>query len=113
MADPQEVEREIREYLNKESNMRDSDKLDYLMTIMNKHFGLDKIDHIVNYYDFDHTVNGAKSVYASTSMPMNISGRELTPQQTNYVLVLEAFVGYLNRNKLLKKLVKFEHKEKK
>jgi hypothetical protein len=113
MADPQEIEREIRGYLEKEHNMRDSDKLDYLMAIMNKHFGLDKIDHMVNYFDFDHTVLNAKSVYAQTSMPMNLSGRELNPSQTNYVLVLEAFVGYLNKNKLLKKLVKFDHKEKK
>jgi hypothetical protein len=113
MANPEEIERELREYLEKESNMRHADKLPYLMTIVNKHFGLDKIDHIVNYYDLDQTISGAKSVYASTSMPMNISGRELTPAQTNYVLVLEAFMAYLNRNKLLKRLIKFEHKEKK
>lgn len=113
MANPEEIERELRDYLEKESNMRHSDKLPYLMTIVTKHFGLDKIDHIVNYYDYDHIVNDAKAVYAQTSMPMNISGRELLPQQTNYVLVLEAFVAYLNRNKLLKRLIKFEHKEKK
>lgn len=113
MANPDEIERELRDYLEKEDNMRHSDKLSYLMVIINKHFGLDKIDHMVDHHDFDTFVSGAKSVYAQTSMPMNISGKELTPQNTNYVLVLEAFVGYLNRNKLLKRLVKFDHKEKK
>lgn len=112
MADPAEIERELRDYLEKEGNMRHADKLPYLMLIINKHFGLDKIDHIMDYYDLDRVIGGAKSVYAQTSMPMKISKRELTPQETNYVLVLESFVGYLNNKKLLKRLIKLDHKEK-
>jgi hypothetical protein len=113
MANPEEIEREFRDYLDKEGNMRHADKLPYLMIIVNKHFGLDKIDHIMDYHDLDMTINNAKSVYAQTSMPMNISGKELTPSQTNYVLVLESFVSYLNGRKLLKRLIKIDHKEKK
>jgi hypothetical protein len=113
MADPQAIEAEIREYLDKESNIRDTDKLAYLMAIINKHFGLDKIDHIVTYYDLDHIINEAKGSFASTSTPMKISGRELYPAQMTHTLVLKAFVMYLNGNKLLKKLVKFDHTEKK
>lgn len=113
MADPNEIERELRDYLEKEEHMRHADKLPYLMLIVNKHFGLDKFDHIMDYHDLDMTISNAKGVYAQTSMPMNISGKELSPSQTNYVLVLEAFVSYLNGKKLLKRLVKFKHTEKK
>jgi len=113
MADPAEIERELRDYLEKEDNMRHSDKLPYLMLIINKHFGLDKIDHIVDYHDLDSIISHAKSVYAQTSMPMQISKKELSPSQTNYALVLEAFVGYLNRHKLIKRLIRLNHTEKK
>lgn len=113
MANPEEIEREIRDYLEKEGNMRHSDKLPYLMLIVNKHFGLDKFDHVVDYHDLDiGIISAAKAVYAQTSMPMKITKKELGPQETNYVLVLEAFVAYLNKNKLLKRLVRFDHREK-
>jgi hypothetical protein len=113
MADPQAIERELREYLDKESNIRDTDKLAYLMAIMNKHFGLDKIDHIVTYYDLDHIISEAKASFASTSTPMSLTGRDLYPAQMTHALVLKSFVMYLNANKLLKKLVRFDHTEKK
>lgn len=113
MADPAEIERELKDYLDKEDNMRFSDKLPYLMIIINKHFAIDKIDHLVDYHDLDSIICEAKGTYAQTRMPMHVSGRELTPPETNYVLVLQAFVSYLNRNKLLKKLTKIDHRGKK
>jgi hypothetical protein len=113
MADPAEIERELREYLEKEPHMWQSDKLPYLMLIINKHFGLDKMDHIIDYHDLDMIISDAKGVYSQTVMPMSISKKELTPSQTNYALVLEAFVGYLNKHKLIKRLIKFNHTEKK
>lgn len=113
MADPTEIERELREYLEKESNMRHSDKLPYLMIIINKHFGLDKIDHMVDYHDLDALINNSKVAYVDTKMPISISCRELSTTHSNYVLILEAFVGYLNKNKLIKRLIKFDHREKK
>ena len=112
MADPDEIEREIREYLEKEPNMWQSDKLPYLMLIIKKHFGLDKFEHMVNYHDLDMVISDAKGTYSQTTMPMSISRKELTPNQTTHTLVLEAFVNYLNKHKLLKKLAKFDHTER-
>lgn len=109
MANPEQIEQEIKEYLQIEENLRGADKLAYLMAIVNKHFAIDKIDHTVDYQDLQNSVNNAKSSYARTTLPMYISKREVHPQEVNHVLVLEAFIGYLNKNKLLKRLVKFDY----
>ena len=109
MADAKQIEQELRDFLEREDNMRKSDRLAGLMAIVNKHFELDKIDHMVNKYDLDSIISYAKSSYAKTTMPMHVSHKEVHSTEMNYVLIMEAFIGYLNRNKLLKRLVKFDY----
>lgn len=109
MANPEQIEQELKEYLQIEENLRGADKLSYLMAIVNKHFAIDKIDHTIDYHDLQNSINNAKGNYARATMPMYISRREVHQQEVNYVLVLEAFIGYLNKNKLLKRLVKFDY----
>ena len=110
MADAKQIEQELREYLSKEDNMRKSDKIVYLMAIINKHFELDKIDHMINYSDFDLLISNAKASYPGSTAPVFLSKREVHYSISNHLLVLEAFIGYLNRNKLLKKLVRFDYR---
>jgi hypothetical protein len=108
MADAKQIEQELREYLEKEDHLRKSDKLPYLMAIINKHFEIDKLDHMVNHYDLMAVISNAKSNYAGSTMPMYVSRKEVHNSEINHVLIIEAFVGYLNKNKLLKRLVKFD-----
>ena len=109
MADPKQIEQELREYLEKEPNLRKADRLVYLMAIITKHFELDKIDHMVNHYDLDQLVSVAKSNFATKVLPIYISRKEVHGSEVPHILIIEAFVGYLNRNKLLKRLVKFDY----
>jgi hypothetical protein len=113
MANPEQIEQELREYLALEKNLRLEDRLKYLMAIVNKHFATDKIDHLVNYSELNDIIGYAKSSWVQTTLPMEISRREVHSNDVNYVLVMEAFISYLNRNKLLKKLVKFDHLRRK
>lgn len=109
MSDPAQIEQELREFLENEDNLRKADRLAYLMAIVNKHFAIDKIDHTMINYDFNEVVNNAKSAFAKTTMPIYISKKEISSYDVNYILVLEAFIGYLNKNKLLKRLVKLDY----
>ena len=113
MADPRQIEQELREFLDKADNIRQADHILYLMAIINKHFAIDKIDHIVTNYDFELMLSNAKAAWVQTAMPISITNKEYTGTEANYVLMMEAFVGYLNRMGLLKKLVKFDHKRRK
>ena len=108
MANPDQIEQEFREYLAIEKNLLPGDRLKMLMLIANKHFGMDNIEHTVNYRDFSDMMSYAKTNWANTSMPMTMSNKEVSSQEVSYVLMMEAFVGYLNKSKLLKRLVKFD-----
>jgi hypothetical protein len=108
MADPNQVENEFRMYLEIEPNLNREDRLVYLKSIANRHFGLDNLDHVITYGNFADLIGEAKKEYPKTSFPVTISRKEISSTEINYMLVLEAFASYLNRMKLLKKLVKFE-----
>jgi len=110
MSDPAQIEQELRAFLEIEDNIRKSDRLPYLMAIINKHFGTDRIDHMITYHEFTGMLSVAKTVFATTKMPLNISNKEVSGVEFNYILMMDALIGYLNKNRLLKKLVKFDYR---
>lgn len=109
MAKPEDIEMELRAYLEDEIHLKKSDKLEHLMSIFNKHFALDKMEYILNDRDLEGIVSHAKATYPGITLPMKISRKEVYSAYVNYVLVIEAFVLFLNGNKLLKRLVKFDY----
>lgn len=110
MADPEQIEQELRGYLETDKQLRQDDKLRALMGIFNKHFGLDKIDHVINAKDISNIVDAAKVRCAQASLPLRISNKEMDQSFLPHVSVIEAFVSYANKNKLLKKLVNFDYR---
>lgn len=111
MSDPQQLDRELREYLEKEPNLRREDRLNYLKTLMNKHFEFNKLEHLVNSGDLYEILSGAKEKYTRMKMPVRITKRQLEQGEATQLSVIDSFISYLNRMNLLKKLVKFDFTE--
>lgn len=111
MSDREQVEREIREFLEKADNLTRDDKIKYLRALFEKHFEFQKLDHLVNYYDFHYIVSCAKSNYLQIKTPALISRKHLSPHETAHVAMIQAVVGYLNQKGLLRKLIKFDFTE--
>jgi hypothetical protein len=109
MSDPQQLEKDLREYLEKEPNLRRADRLSYLMIIFNKHFGLSKIEHLVNKDDLFGIISGAKQEYVRQSTHLNLSGKPVDKSESPHVAMIESFISYLNRQSLLKKAVRFDY----
>lgn len=109
MSDPQQIEKDIREYLEKEPNLRKEDRLTYLTTIFNKHLDINKLEHMVNYRDFLHIISYAKSQMGNMKMPVRISNKQLEPNDAVHIALMDSFISYLNKNSLLKKFIKFDH----
>lgn len=111
MSDPQQIEKDLREYLAKEPNLNREDRLTYLQTIFHKHLEVGKLDHLVNSQDLFLIFSDAKMRYGKTKFPVNVGKKQLDHTEGVHMVVLEVFIGYLNRMKLLKKLVKFDYRE--
>jgi len=109
MSDPQQIEKDLREYLQKEPNLRRDDRLTYLITIFNKHLDMNKLDHVVNYKDLLHIISFAKSLMGSMKLPVRITNKQLETSEATHVALIDSFVSYLNRNNLSKKSIKFDH----
>lgn len=109
MSDPQQLDRELREYLDKEPNLRRDDRLAYLKVIFNKHLEISKLEHVVNSHDLFDIVSGAKSIYGRFHLPVTISRKQVESGEVANIAVIESTFSYLSKMNLLKKLVKFDY----
>ena len=111
MSDPQQIEKDLRDYLEKEPNLSREDRLAFLKTVFNKHLEITKLDHLVTYKDLFVIFADARNFMVRTKFPMSVSKKQLETSETAHVAIMEAFILYLNRMKLLKKLVNFDFRE--
>lgn len=111
MSELQEIERELREYLQKEPNLKREDRLEYLMSIVSKRIKINKLDHLINNSDYFKILSNAKSNYINMKLPVRISSKELEANDAIHVAVVESMLAYLNKNNLLKKFVRFDYTE--
>jgi hypothetical protein len=109
MSDKDQVDREIREYLQKESNLTSDDKLKYLRALFEKHFEFQKLDHLLNYHDFHDIISYAKTKYLHIKTPALISNRHLYPSEVAHAAMIESILSHLNSKGLLKKVVKIHY----
>lgn len=111
MSDPKQLDSELREYLELEPNLRREERLQYLRTIVNKHFELNKLTHMINKGDLFEIISGAKSAFTGFRLPLSITRRPVEPYELTNVAMIESVVSYLNKNNLMKKLVKLDYTE--
>lgn len=109
MSDPQQIEKDLREYLEREPNLRREDRLTYLTTIFNKHLDINKLEHVVNYKDFLNIVSFAKTRMSNMKLPVRLTNRQLETSEATHLAIIDSFISYLNKNSLLKKFIKFDH----
>lgn len=110
MADLDQIEQELRHYLQGDERLSKQDKLIQLRAIFDKHFASERTEHLILFSDLKEMIDSAKMLYSSTSLPVKISKKEVTGNDINYVFILEAFIGYLNKHKLLKRMIDFDNK---
>lgn len=110
MSNPDELERELREYLQKEPNLSRGDRLAYLKTIFNKHWEFNKLEHVVTRGDLFDIMSYAKKTYTQFKLPLSVSGKQIDATEAPMVAQIEAVVSYLGKMNLLKRLVKVDHR---
>jgi hypothetical protein len=111
MSDPNQVDRDLREFLEKEKNLHRQDKLDYLKALFAKYFALNKLNHVVNKNDLFGIISDSKRKYVEFNLPLQVSGRAVDPSELPAIAMIEALVSYLNRNHLLNRLPKIDYSE--
>lgn len=111
MSNPEQLDRELREYLEQEPNLRRDERLVVLKNIMHKHLEFNKLEHVINNYDLFSIISRSKSEYSSFKLPMKISRKQVDSSDLPHVAIIESVLSYLNKMSLLKRLVKFDYTE--
>lgn len=109
MSNLETIEQELRQFINDAEHLTRQDRYTALKAIFDKHFAMEKLDHMLTSGDFHEIVSYAKAQYVNTTLPMKISKKEIYPSEVGHVLMIEAVIAHLNRFKLLKKLVRFDY----
>lgn len=109
MANMEMIETELKQYLQDAEHLDRKDRYVHLKAIFDKHFAMENTDHLLTMGDFHEILGYAKSQYSDATLPMRISRREIYPSEVTHVLMIESILTYLNKFKLLKKLVKIDY----
>ena len=105
------IEHDLREYLEKEPNLSRNDRPSYLKTIFHKHLEINKLEHLVTGDEVGNIIGEAKSQYVKMRFPIRISKRLMDGEGQKQIALMEGLLGYLHRNKLLRKIVKFDYRD--
>lgn len=104
MSNKEAIDRALREYLTKADNLRGEDKLNYLKGIFDKYLALEKVDHLVTNNDLFLIISDAKSEFGKIPANPMVSNKPLVKSEFVAISVIEAFITYLNRNDLLRRM---------
>ncbi len=108
MANIETIEQELRQYIEDAANMTRQDRFTYLKAIFDKHYAMEKTEHILTMSDFQNIISYAKSQFTEITLPTEISKRPVYPSEVPHIMMIEAVISYLNRNSILKKLVRID-----
>lgn len=111
MSNSDQLDRELREYLEKEPNLARNERLLFLRSIFSKHLDFNKLEHVITNNDFFNLVNDSKVEYTKLTLPMKISKRQVDSSDTPHVAMVNAVLSYLNKNGLLRRLVRFDDRD--
>jgi Flp pilus assembly CpaF family ATPase len=110
MSEQEQIEFDIAQYLEKESNLTENDKRQYLRAMFEKHFAFRKLDHLLNYHDLHDIISNAKSRY--NDVKSVVSRKQLYPTEVAHTAMIEAVISYLNSKGLSVKIVKIDYTER-
>lgn len=108
MSNMEQIEQELRAYLETDKNLSSRDKFIHLKAIFDKHFAMEKTEHLLNIQDMRSIVDYAKGQFINTQLPMVISKKEIFPSEVPHILMIESTISHLNRVGILRKLAKFD-----
>lgn len=109
MANMETIEAELRQYIEDSANLSRQDRFTYLKAIFDKHFAMENTEHLLTMGDFQQIISYAKGQYPNLTLPAQVSKREVYASEAPHLLMIEAVISYLNKSKLLKKLVKIDY----
>jgi hypothetical protein len=111
MSNPDQLDRELREYLEKEPNLAINERLLFLRSIFSKHLDFNKLEHIINSADFTNIISISKVEYANLKLPMKLTKRQVDNTDYPHVAMINSVISYFNRHNLLRRSVRFDDRD--
>lgn len=108
MSDLEEMEKELEILLKRIGDIKESDRLSAIMNIIKKKIEWNPEEFLLTYGDFSDIMSNAKNSYPKATIPMYISKRLVDNTEVSYIMMMEAFVSFLNRKKIIKRLIKID-----
>lgn len=109
MSELEQIERDLKEYLAKEPNLKREERLRYLLNVFDKHFTFRKLEHVINHHDLFNIVARSKSAFASMVMPTYVTKKKIDSTDASAIAMIESIVSYLNQHDLIKKVPKIDY----
>lgn len=111
----EQIEVDIKRFLENIDSQSRNDKTESLRTLLDKYLHLSTCDYMMDYHDLRSIVSNANSKFQNSSLPIHIGNKKQKVRQEDFgnYCVIEATITHLNKNDCLKKLAKFDKREDK
>lgn len=104
----EEMERDIKDYLDKIDNMNENDKRDALRLLFVKHLHLENSEFLLGKYEFNCIISNAKTNFVNQSTHVTVEGKDIQQEHKRIICIAQAVIGELRKLKVLHKVVKFK-----
>jgi hypothetical protein len=104
----EEMENDIRHFIEKCDNLNDNDKRELLRSILAKHLHLEGAEFNLTKFNFINIMSKSTKNFVDLAVKTRIQDKELTPAQLPTYCIINATIDELRKEKILKKPVKFK-----
>ena len=108
-----QLEVDIKRFLENIEKQNCSDRIESLRLLFDKYLHLNTCDYMMDYFDLQEIVGGAKDRFSRNSMPVYLGEKKrIVPQDyLSNMCVVESTISLLNKKGCLKKLPKCDKRE--
>lgn len=108
-----ELEVELKRFLEHIDNQSDDDRLAALKALFDKYLHLTTCDFKLDYYDFQNIINTAQSKFVNDKFPVHLGQqkKKVLDKELANLCLIEAAISYFHKNNCFKKRPIFDKRE--
>lgn len=110
-----QMEDDMKQFLDNIESQSHGDRVVTLRNLLEKYVHLNTCDYMMDHFDLQSIVGSAKTKFSNDKMPIFLGEkkRQVMQSELPHMMMIEATIGWLNKNNCLKRLPKFDKREDK
>jgi hypothetical protein len=112
MNDSDDFEKDLQDFFARSEHLSPEDKKRFLLNLFQKHVLMNQSDLLMSSFDLEEIVSSAKLEYGHTALPLEIGGKEVSPDRIMHYCIVNSTISFLNKNQALRRRSNFKRRHR-